>query len=259
MVIDLRDNLVWGIPAYSFWAGIGLMVALVVFLLLLLYKRIQLGKQIWVYSIGVLGVALGSILFGFLKNILVALYEGNDISIREALHTGLVYYGGLFGFLVFSKIGMFLLHLEMKADQFDLVAITIPVFHFFGRIGCFFAGCCYGIEYSGSFAVTYIYSSGDVVVRLPVQLIEALIEAIIFAYMLNLLRRRTVQSGQLINAYLASYAVARFILEFFRGDEVRGLFGHLSFSQIVSLLILLLLIVIRLTAKRDRSVIYEDC
>ena len=57
----------------------------------------------------------------------------------------------------------------------------IPIMHAFGRVGCFFAGCCYGRPYKGFGAVTFPEGSqGPSGVSLfPVQLVEAILVLII--------------------------------------------------------------------------------
>ncbi|MEE0999167.1 MAG: prolipoprotein diacylglyceryl transferase family protein, partial [Treponemataceae bacterium] len=42
--------------------------------------------------------------------------------------------------------------------------------------------------------------------------------------------------------YIVCYSILRFILEFYRGDSVRGLFGGISTSQIISIILFVLAI-----------------
>ena len=149
---------------------------------------------------------------------------------------GSVFYGGLLGgmlsgFLYGRKKGLDLLFWS------DLVAPVIPFFHFFGRIGCFLGGCCYGLPCSLGF--TYHYSpipGANDVVRFPIQLVEAGFNLLLF-FLLNALLNKGKCKGKLLSIYLGLYSVARFTLEFFRGDEIRGFLFGLSTSQWISLLI----------------------
>ena len=149
---------------------------------------------------------------------------------------GIVFYGGLIGGIF---TGFILVKRNRKYSvHVDIVAACIPLFHFFGRIGCFLGGCCYGIE--SSFGFTYRYSlieSANGVNRFPVQLLEALFNITLF-FVLDRLRRLGMFKNRILLVYLVCYAVARFFLEFLRGDSYRGFFLGLSTSQIISILIL---------------------
>ena len=72
--------------------------------------------------------------------------------------------------------------------------------------------------------------------RIPVQLIEALAEFILFAVLIMLDRRK--EKVDLLKVYLLSYAVIRFIDEFLRGDEIRGMYWSLSTAQWISVIII---------------------
>lgn len=127
----------------------------------------------------------------------------------------------------------------------DVCAPGIALGHAFGRLGCFSAGCCWGKPANVAWAVTFTdpYSNQVVGVPLglalhPTQLYEAAAEAIIFTLLVVLWRRRTF-SGQIFAAYLMLYGLARFIIEFWRGDPRGGFLfsGALSFPQTVSVLL----------------------
>ena len=151
---------------------------------------------------------------------------------------GLVFYGGL---LAAVPVGIWYLkrHGLPVWKTADIVAPSIAIGQVFGRLGCFFAGCCYGAPCSGPVCVTFsdphtLAPPG--VPLFPTQLMESGGMFLIFC-MLLLLRRRKTFDGQLFWLYALSYAVLRFIIEFFRGDAVRGLyFGDaISTSQIIAI------------------------
>lgn len=151
---------------------------------------------------------------------------------------GLVFYGGLIGALLGAL--RYTVHFRTPVStMLDLGFTGVPLFHFFGRIGCFLAGCCYGVEYHGVFAVTFPegnLGNAPAVQLLPIQLIEALLNLILWAVLLIVYRhssRRWLTSG----LYLTCYGVMRFILEFFRGDLIRGSIYSLSASQFISIFI----------------------
>ncbi len=146
---------------------------------------------------------------------------------------GSVFYGGLFG-----AVAAVCIHGKRKGRKslyLDLFAVCAPLFHAFGRIGCFLGGCCYGIESRFGFTAhnnPYIPEINGVS-RFPVQLLEAVLNALLFLSLL-IIYKKGKHSGKLIFIYTASYAVIRFLLEFLRGDSARGGFLFLSTSQWIS-------------------------
>ena len=118
----------------------------------------------------------------------------------------------------------------------DLVP-AVPLFHAFGRVGCFLAGCCYGIPApAGWLGVTFSQAllAPNGVALVPVQLYEAAGCLLLFL-LLDRLARRGWSGGQLLPVYLSLYGAFRFLLEFLRGDGARGFWGPLSTSQWVAL------------------------
>ena len=123
-------------------------------------------------------------------------------------------------------------------DLLDSVALGMALGQAIGRIGCFAAGCCYGLPAAGlPWAVTFV--GGSSAARYPglplhpVQLYESL-GCLLIALLLWSLRWRPNLRGRLIWVYLFSYGILRFSLEFFRGD-VRPMMGALSLNQVICL------------------------
>ena len=160
------------------------------------------------------------------------------VSVIASGFGGMVFYGGFLGgaaaVVIYSKHSKALEY----PNTMDLYAAVIPLFHTFGRIGCFLGGCCYGKEWPWGFAVRenpYIPEMAGPV-RIPVQLIEAGCNLIIFI-VIAVLFIKNKYSGKLIFIYMLLYPVARFILEFFRGDELRGILFGISTSQYISIIL----------------------
>ena len=150
---------------------------------------------------------------------------------------GLMFYGGLIlAFLVFCA--WCAVRRERPLALADLLATVVPLGHAFGRVGCFFYGCCYGRDSDAWCAVTFPMGSPSwfahgrrLVPVLPTQLFEAAALLALFAALLFLYRRfRRYTAG----AYFVGYAAIRFGLEFLRGDE-RASVGAFSISQAISL------------------------
>lgn len=150
---------------------------------------------------------------------------------------GMVFYGGLLGGMAAAVI--YLRRAKQPLSGYaDLYAVGIPLFHVFGRLGCFFAGCCYGVESRFGF-VTHasVAPAGDGVMRFPVQLLEAALLLCLFLLLLSLYRKSSLR-GRLLGCYLLCYGVIRFAMEFLRGDTYRGFLLGLSTSQWISLLLI---------------------
>ena len=123
----------------------------------------------------------------------------------------------------------------------DAIAPAIPFFHVFGRIGCHLAGCCYGMEYHGPFAVTFPFNEFNTesagVSRVPTQLMEVSFNFILFLVLYFYIKNKP-KPGRPLGIYLVAYSIMRFSIEFFRGDVGRGGFLLLSTSQWISLALL---------------------
>lgn len=182
-----------------------------------------------VQMIGVFGCAVG-------MKLLYALTRADlwGKAPLDIIFGGSVFYGGLLGALA---CGFAVLKIKRinSGIYSDAAAVSIPLFHSFGRIGCFFAGCCYGKESSFGFVTeNAVISECDGVERFPIQLLCALL-LLLLSFFLFILHRKEVLKDKLMCVYLCIYSFGRFIIEFFRGDDVRGFVYTLSTSQIISI------------------------
>jgi phosphatidylglycerol:prolipoprotein diacylglycerol transferase len=178
--------------------------------------------------------------------------ERDCLAWAEFWNGGLAYYGGLIGA---TAAGLWLLRRERFpiAKACDAAAIAIPIGLFFGRLGCFFGGCCFGVVSDHRFALRFpAYSAASekhfregllaskALASLPVhptQLYEAA-GCLAIAALIGLgLQPRKRFDGQLLLAFLGGYAVLRFALEYLRDDDRGALLG-LSTSQLISVVIL---------------------
>ena len=157
--------------------------------------------------------------------------------VLQMIFGGSVFYGGLLVGLLVAAI-----YLRKKPEHKYLVDIAvpgIPLFHFFGRIGCFLGGCCYGIPSKIGFIYTNsLVEEANGVRRFPVPLLEALFNLLLF-FLLAYFYNKEKFKNKLLFIYLALYATGRFFIEFLRGDIRRGIWLFLSTSQIISILILI--------------------
>ena len=131
----------------------------------------------------------------------------------------------------------------------DVFAPGIALGHVIGRFGCFFAGCCYGKPTTVPWAITFTdpFAAANVGTPLnvplhPTQLYEAGAELLILVLLLATERKGRPFAGRTFWLYMLLYAISRFIIEFYRGDE-RGAVGPFSTSQFISLILAPLAIV----------------
>ena len=125
----------------------------------------------------------------------------------------------------------------------DVFAPGIALGHVVGRFGCLFAGCCYGKPTTRPWGITFTdpFAAANVGTPLgvplhPTQLYEAGAELAILIVLLATERKGRGFAGRTFWLYMLLYAISRFIIEFFRGDE-RGAVGMFSTSQFISILL----------------------
>lgn len=164
---------------------------------------------------------------------------------RELLtlaRSGGVFYGGLILAVVVALwyIARAGLPLWTTCDMF---APGIALGHVIGRFGCLFAGCCYGKPTTRPWGITFTdpFAASNVGTPLgvplhPTQLYEAGAEFIILLILLWSERKGRPYPGRTFWLYMLLYAVSRFIIEFYRGDD-RGTVGVFSTSQFISILL----------------------
>lgn len=156
-------------------------------------------------------------------------------SIMKDFANGFVVYGGLIGGILTAVIYCKIKNTDFL-DCFDIAAPLIALAQFFGRIGCFFAGCCYGQPTDGPLGVVFhdsLYAPVDVPL-FPTQLLSATLNLVNFLF-LSYLWDRKPKKGAVGAMYIVTYSIGRFVLEFFRGDIERGSVGTLSTSQFISI------------------------
>ena len=170
--------------------------------------------------------------------------------IKYLLTSGGTFFGGLIAGALFT-IWYIRRHALSYRLLGDIAGPSLALGHFFGRLGCFAAGCCWGRE-AGHFPLAVTFSSSKAnfltgvplhVPLYPTQLFEALLNLANFAILYFVYKKRTFK-GQVFALYILNYSLIRFTVEYFRGDPDRGyVFGgmesplaSLSVPQLVSVI-----------------------
>src|SRR6185295_11765986 len=179
------------------------------------------------------------------SKLLMVITEWNDyggdwrrILSFDFLRSGGVFYGGFIAAVIASVILMRRWNLPWRKTA-DAFAPGIALGHAIGRLGCFSAGCCWGVPTTSWIGVRFTEKASELTgvpidsPLVPTQLIEAAANLLIFAFLLWLTKRRKFE-GQIIYSYLMIYSVARFTIEFWR-DDPRGTVFGLSTSQFISI------------------------
>jgi phosphatidylglycerol---prolipoprotein diacylglyceryl transferase len=190
-----------------------------------------------------LAAIAGAKLMMFIVDLPYYTQHPGDIFSLSTLQAGGVFYGGLIAALAVSWWYMRRTHLPLWKTA-DVFAPAIALGHGIGRLGCFSAGCCWGVRCSLPWAVTFTNPVAKDLVGVPLhvplhptQLYEAFAEFAIFAFLYWRVRQPH-RPGAIISMYLILYSTVRFIVEFFRFHEqgnLRG--GPLDTSQWISIVL----------------------
>jgi phosphatidylglycerol:prolipoprotein diacylglycerol transferase len=169
-------------------------------------------------------------------------FQANPAELLTLARSGGVFYGGLILAVVVALWYIRRAGLPLWTTC-DVCAPGIALGHVVGRFGCFFAGCCYGKPTSVPWAITFTdpFAAANVGTPLgvhlhPTQLYEAGAELLILILLLGTERKSKPFPGRTFWLYILLYAISRFIIEFFRGDE-RGTVGIFSTSQFISIVL----------------------
>ena len=241
------------VSAYGLFSVLGVLVACIVFFALNQNRAYRLSaKTLAIFLAFVLaGGFLGARLFYLLVSFSFSAREPWSTAIPSSI--GSVFYGGLLFGLAAGFLASRLYNLPF-ARMIDPAVTSLPLGHAIGRVGCFLAGCCYGVQMETAFGVVFpAHHPTHPQSVLPVQLFEAAFNMALFLFLFSRFQKgRHIGSYRLLALYLVSYALFRFCNEFFRADEVRGV-DFLSTSQWISLSLFLAGLHLFLSHPRQRK------
>lgn len=240
----MHSQLISGFPIQTFGLCVATGILLAWLVVEKLYRSSELSNLVFALIVtGLVGARLTHVVQywhddGFDRNIMSAFQIWNG---------GLVFYGGLIGGALAFAVWCFIRRPDVLRLA-DVLCVGIPLGHAFGRIGCFFHGCCWGKVSDSALAVTFpanspvwgAHRAGDFAARslpvLPTQLFEAAALLVLFAVLLLVYRKFR---GYTAGVYMIGYSVIRFFMEFLRDDPRPEMCG-LSSAQNVSILIFVL-------------------
>lgn len=220
-----------GISWYGVMFGSGFLVALALavqtFPLRGLDKEYPYTIIWWIFPFAIIGARAYFLIFDGVDQSFVdwfKIWEG-----------GLAIYGGVIG----GAIGLLVSSFVHKKPIFKTTDATVPLLAIgqsFGRIGCIFGNCCYGVEVTNKALQWFpiaIKVGGDY--HYATNLYEAVLDFVLFIVLNKLLRKVDIV-GINTCAYLVGYGLIRFILEFFRAEEQTLMIGSMAVSQLVSVI-----------------------
>jgi phosphatidylglycerol:prolipoprotein diacylglycerol transferase len=246
---------IWGFPVYTY--GVLLAAAYLLGLQFALTRAKARGLDanrvmdlgIWIIVSALIGAKL------LLLVVEWDIYRRDPAELMTLVRSGGVFYGGLILAVLVAFWYMWRHRLPLWSVS-DVFAPGIALGHVIGRMGCFFAGCCFGRETTVPWAITFTseYASRNVGTPInrplhPTQLYEAGAELLILAILLATERKGRPYPGRTFWGYMLLYGISRFVIEFYRGD-IRGTLGMFSTSQFVSMLIVPISIVMLILLAR---------
>ena len=220
--------------------GYGLMIAIGIIAAYAMAEYRAKKKKLenkYIFPLLIWGVVIGFVCAKLLYWITILDEIIQDPKILLDLSDGFVVYGGIIGGIAAGAV-----YCRVKNIRFweylDLVVPSIALAQGFGRLGCLLAGCCYGVEAKHGFGMIFPADSfaPSGVPLVPTQLYSSIFDFLHFA-VLCLVAKKSRVSGTVSACYLIIYSVGRFIIEFFRGDLIRGEVGALSTSQFISIFV----------------------
>jgi phosphatidylglycerol---prolipoprotein diacylglyceryl transferase len=176
---------------------------------------------------GIVGARLLYVLINF-EN-----FRSSPLDVFKLWNGGLVFFGGFLSAVAGSVAALKIKKLPFLKTA-DILAPGVALGHGIGRMGCFFAGCCYGRQCDLPFGIQFTHPDSLAPLHVylhPTQIYMAAANLALFFILIWLQQHKRFQ-GMVFLSYIFLYSVFRFIIEFFRGD-FRGdfIFSFLSISQ----------------------------
>ena len=218
------------IPLYGIMILFSLFINIII--VMFIYKKYYFSED---EIIGALIYENIGIIFG--AKLLTYMQNYNLYSKFDFFSLGLSSYGAFIG----AMISLFIFSLQFKKPLKNILFTfiqPIPLMYAIGKIGCFLAGCCYGIEYTGIGNIIYKYSkvAPNNIHLFPVQIAETFAFTIIFIYMIKKFIKNQFNWKTLGISFILC-GLTKFCLDYFRASHINTL---LSLNQLISLIFILI-------------------
>jgi phosphatidylglycerol:prolipoprotein diacylglycerol transferase len=253
------------VSGYEFFYFLGIAAGSLLILILSRKENLDFLEMVNFLVFGILASLLGSKLAA-----VASFFFGNRAEsfrnprlLLEAACSGGMIFGALIAGVLFGVIYAIIFFKPDHWKIFDITVIGMALGHGIGRVGCFCAGCCYGLPTALPWGVKFPRLGGHIhpysleFVH-PTQIYEAVLNLANFVVLFCLWRKRKFP-GQVFSFYLINYGLIRFLLEYLRNDGGRGYLirggsplASLTVPQLLSLIMLMAGIFI-LRIKRQKS------
>ena len=223
------------VNAYGFFIAVGFIVGFVLAIRTARAKGIPFERVVDLFFYTLLFSILGSRILFVLTD--VDFFLRHPSKILNLWEGGLVFYGGLL--CAIAVAGIYMKRHRLPFWKWaDLFSPPVALGLFFGRIGCFFAGCCYGEETSLPWAVVFTHPESLAPLNVPLhpaQLYDATSGLAIFIILVWMEKRKSFD-GQVFGCFVLLYSIPRYFIEMVRGDPRGSFMGSaLSTSQGIGL------------------------
>ena len=226
----LPDPIFLNIHMYGVMITVGILCAFLTLFYLTKKKGVDVRVTDFIFYNGIASIVVG---FGFATLFQSTYNYIKNPSAGFELGSGMTFIGGLIGGVACFLAIYFIFRKKYTARLYEVISLlpcSILIAHAFGRIGCFFAGCCYGKETDSFLGVQFPDLPHPVH---PTQLYEAAFLFVLFAVSVYLILKKDFKHN--LSLYLIAYGVFRFLIEYVRGDDRGELVGFVSPSQFWSI------------------------
>lgn len=227
----LPDPIFLNIHMYGVMIAVGILCAFLTLFYLTKKKGVDVRFTDFIFYNGIASIVVG---FGFATLFQSTYNYIKNPSAGFELGSGMTFIGGLIGGVACFLAIYFIFRKKYTTRLYEVISLlpcSILIAHAFGRIGCFFAGCCYGKETDSFLGVQFPDLPHPVH---PTQLYEAAFLFVLFAVSVYLILKKDFKHN--LSLYLIAYGVFRFLIEYVRGDDRGALVGFVSPSQFWSIL-----------------------
>lgn len=227
----LPDPIFLNIHMYGVMIAVGILCAFLTLFYLTKKKNVDARFTDFIFYNGITSIVIG---FGFATLFQSTYNYIKNPSVGFELGSGMTFIGGLIGGVACFLAIYFIFRKKYTTRLYEVISLlpcSILIAHAFGRIGCFFAGCCYGKETDSFLGVQFPDLPHPVH---PTQLYEAAFLFVLFAVSVYLILKKDFKHN--LSLYLIAYGVFRFLIEYVRGDDRGELVGFVSPSQFWSIL-----------------------